>query len=169
MLGITVFGMFHTSVSLVSLFAGLHALVRHGEIRYANAGGKVYVLVTIATCVTGFFIVRHGGFSEAHALGVATLVTLFFAFVADRGAPNRGPRRAVAALAYTLTVFFHFIPGFNETLARVPVGDPLLSGPDDPLLFAMVGATFAVFAVFGAFQAKRILRKVEAAASGVAR
>lgn len=156
MLGITTFGGFHTAVSLVSLFAGLYGLARYGEIRYANPGGRLYVLVTIVTCVTGFFIVRHGGFSEAHALGIATLVVLAAAWVADRGAPNRGTRRCVAALGYTLTVFFHFIPGFNETLTRIPVGAPLVSGPRDPVLLALVGVTFAVFVVIGAWQAWRL-------------
>jgi uncharacterized membrane protein len=157
MLGITTFGLFHTTVSLVSLFAGLYALARHGEIRYASRSGKVYVLVTIVTCATGFFIVRHGGFSEAHALGIATLVVLAAAWTADRGAPDRGARRCFAALGYTLTVFFHFIPGYNETLTRIPVGAPLASGPRDPLLLALVGVTFALFAVVGVVQARRLL------------
>ncbi|HJU40146.1 MAG TPA: hypothetical protein VJ724_11280 [Tahibacter sp.] len=165
MLGITTFGGFHTAISLVSLFAGLYGLARHGEIRYANPGGRLYVLATIATCATGFFIVRHGGFSEAHALGIATLVVLAAAWFADRGAPNRGARRCVAALGYTLTVFFHFIPGFNETLTRIPVGAPLASGPRDPLLLALVGVAFAVFAAIGAWQAWRLLRKAAPAAT----
>jgi uncharacterized membrane protein len=158
MLGITPFGLFHTAISLVSLFAGLYGLVRHGDIRYARRSGMLYVLATIVTCVTGFFIVRHGGFSEAHALGIATLIVLATAWIADRAASDRGVRRCVAALGYTLTMFFHFIPGYNETLTRIPVGAPLISGPRDPLLLALVGVTFAVFAVVGALQVRRLLR-----------
>ena len=158
MSGITTFGLFHTAVSSVSLLTGLYALVRHGEIRYASPSGRTYVWGTVAACVTGFFIVRHGGFSAAHALGILTLVTLLFAWIADRGAVDHGPRRCLAALAYTFTVFLHFVPGFNETLTRVPAGNPVLTGPDDPLLLAMVGVTFAVFVVIGALQARRLLR-----------
>ena len=62
-------------------------------------------------------------------------------------------------LAYTLTLFFHFIPGFNETLVRVPVGNPVISGPDDPFLKTLIGGTFAVFAVIMALQAWRIRRE----------
>jgi uncharacterized membrane protein len=158
MSGITPFGLFHTVVSLVSLIAGIYGLFRYGEIRYGSRNGATYVWGTVAACVTGFFIVRHGGFSQAHALGILTLLTLLVAWIADRGAADHGRRRAIAGLAYTATVFFHFIPGFNETLTRVPADDPFLSGPEDPVLFAMVGATFAVFAVFGVFQARRLLR-----------
>lgn len=162
MLGITPFGMFHTVVSLVSLFAGLYGLLRYGEIRYARGSGKTYVLVTIVTCVTGLFIFRHGGFNEAHVLSILTLIVLAVAWKADRGAADRGGRRAFAALAYTLTVFFHFIPGFNETLVRLPVGAPYIEGPRDPKLMALVGGAFVVFAIFGAVQARRLLRRSDA-------
>lgn len=162
MLGITPFGMFHTVVSLVSLFAGLYSLLRFGEIRYARGSGKTYVLFTIVACVTGLFIFRHGGFNEAHVLSIVTLIVLAIAWKADRGAADRGGRRTIAALAYTLTVFFHFIPGFNETLVRIPVGAPFIEGPRDPKLMALVGGTFIVFAIFGAVQARRLLRRSDA-------
>lgn len=159
MLGITPFGMFHTVISLVSLFAGLYGLLRYGDIRYARGNGKTYVLFTIAACITGLFIFRHGGFNEAHVLSIFTLIVLAVGWLADRGAADRGGRRCIAALCYTLTVFFHFIPGFNETLVRIPVGDPYISGPRDPKLMMLVGGAFAVFAIFGAFQARRLLRR----------
>lgn len=159
MLGITPFGMFHTVISLVSLFSGLYALLRFGELRFARPSGKIYVPFTIAACVTGLFIFRHGGFNEAHALSILTLIVLAIGWVADRGAADRGGRRTIAALAYTLTVFFHFIPGYNETLVRIPVGDPFINGPRDPKLLMLVGATFVLFAIFGAFQAKKLLRR----------
>jgi uncharacterized membrane protein len=158
MLGITPFGMFHTLISLVSLFAGLYALIRFRELRADGALGKVYVLFTIASCVTGFFIVRHGGFSKAHALGIVTLIVLLAAWQIQRTAGASRLRRTLAALGFTTTVFFHFIPGFNETLTRLPVGNPLLSGPDDPKLFQLVGVAFALFAVFGVMQVRRLYR-----------
>ena len=55
-------------------------------------------------------------------------------------------------------MFFHFIPGFNETLVRVPVGNPWISGPEDPKLLALVSATFLVFLVVMAVQVTRIRR-----------
>jgi uncharacterized membrane protein len=158
MLGITPFGLFHTLISLVSLSAGLYALVRYRELRAETTLGKIYVLCTIASCVTGFFIVRHGGFSKAHALGIVTLIVLLAAWQIQRSAGTNRLRRVLAALGFTATVFFHFIPGFNETLTRLPVGAPYLSGPDDPQLFVLVGIAFAVFALFGVFQARRLTR-----------
>jgi hypothetical protein len=47
----------------------------------------LYVLATVATCVTGFFIFHHGGFGKAHALGIITLFVLLLAWIAERRSP----------------------------------------------------------------------------------
>lgn len=158
MLGITPFGMLHTLISLVSLFAGLYALARWKEIRWSRPSGKLFVPFTAASCITGLFIFRHGGFNEAHVLSIITLVVLAAAWFGERGAAVGSLRERAAVLAWTLVLFFHFIPGFNETLVRVPVGNPVISGPDDPFLQKLVGATFAVFLVIMALQWLRLRR-----------
>ena len=68
MSGITPFGMFHTVIALIAVVAGLTALAKYREIGLATAAGRVYVLLTIATCVTGLFIFRHGTFGVPHAI-----------------------------------------------------------------------------------------------------
>ncbi|CAN7254197.1 hypothetical protein LJR168_001107 [Pseudoxanthomonas sp. LjRoot168] len=158
MLGITPFGWFHTAISLVSLFGGLYALLRYHDIRYATPLGKTYTWFTVATCITSFFLMRTGKLSEAHGLTVLTLVVLGAAVLLGRGAVSGSWRHVAASLAFTLTVYFHFIPGFTETLTRVPVGAPLVSGPQDPLLQKLVGATLLVFLAGMALQV-RALRK----------
>src|SRR6478609_9400891 len=82
MLGITPFGAIHTLISLVALAAGLAALFRYRTITPGNLLGNVYIVGTVATCVTGFFIFHHGGFGKPHALGIVTLIVLGIAGVA---------------------------------------------------------------------------------------
>lgn len=158
MLGITPFGWFHTAISLVSLFGGLYGLLRYHEIRYATPLGKTYAWFTVATCLTSFFLMRTGRFSEAHGLTVLTLVVLAVAWLLGRTAIAGSWRHVASALAFTLTVYFHFIPGFTETLTRVPVGAPLVSGPQDPLLQALVGGAFLVFLIVMAVQVRTLRR-----------
>lgn len=158
MLNITPFGWFHTAISLVSLFGGLYALLRHHDIRYASPLGKTYTWFTVATCLTSFFLMRTGNLSEAHGLTVLTLIVLTVAVLLGRHAVLGSWRHVASSLAFTLTVYFHFIPGFTETLTRVPIGAPLVSGPQDPLLQKLVGATFLVFLVGMALQV-RVLRR----------
>ena len=160
MLNITPFGWFHTAISLVSLFGGLYALLRYHDIRYATSLGKTYTWFTIATCFTSFFLMRTGRLSEAHGLTVLTLIVLAAALLLGRNAVLGSWRQVAASLAFTLTVYFHFIPGFTETLTRVPIGAPLVSGPQDPLLQKLVGGTFLLFLV-GMILQVRYLRRCQ--------
>jgi hypothetical protein len=64
-----------------------------------------------------------------HALGIVTLLVLGVAAIAPRWLGRAG--RYVETLAYSLTFFFHFIPGTTETFTRLPAGAPLFSGPND--------------------------------------
>lgn len=158
MLNITPFGWFHTAISLVSLFGGLYALLRYHDIRYATTLGKTYTWFTVATCLTSFFLMRTGKLSEAHGLTVLTLIVLAIAVLLGRNAVLGSWRHVAASLAFTLTVYFHFIPGFTETLTRVPIGAPLVSGPQDPLLQKLVGTTFLVFLVGMILQVRALRR-----------
>lgn len=156
MFGLTVLGMVHTAISLIAVFAALVALWRHGEIALASRAGRLYVWMTVLTCVTGFGIFRHGGFSNAHALGLATLVVLGAAVVAEKLRLFGRATDYVRAIGYSVTLFLHTIPALNESFTRLPVDAPLFTGPDDPALQKVVGVFFLIL-IAGAFlQARRI-------------
>ena len=158
MSSLTPLGIVHTAISLVALGAGLYALVRDREILAQNTLGKIYIWATVLTCLTGFGIFEHGGFGKPHALGVLTLFVL--AVAALPGGTRFGARwRYFTASCYTLTLFFHFIPGITETFTRVPAGAPLFSSPEDPNLEKVVGIVFIVFVVIIWLQVRR-LRKM---------
>ena len=158
MSSLTPLGIVHTAISLVALGAGLYALVRDREVLPANTLGKVYIWATVLTCLTGFGIFQHGGFGKPHALGVLTLLVL--ALAALPGSARFGARwRYFTVSCYTLTVFFHFIPGITETFTRVPLGAPLFSSPEDPNLEKVVGIVFIVFVAIIWLQVRR-LRKM---------
>ncbi|MDO9404874.1 MAG: hypothetical protein Q7T87_12650 [Polaromonas sp.] len=164
MSGLTPLGIVHTAISIVALIAGFYALIRDKEISIENTPGKIYLWATVLTCITGFGIFQHGGFGKPHALGVLTLVVLGIGAL-PRLFRMEKKWRAFMAATYTLTLFFHFIPGLTETFTRVPLGGPFFSSPDDPTLANVVGLVFAVFAIGIFFQIRR-LRKLTDAASG---
>lgn len=156
MLGLTSLGIVHTAISLVAVAAGIVAFVRHGQINLRSRAGKTYVITTVLTCLTGFGIFQHGGFGKPHVLGIVTLLVLLLAW----GAGQRGwfGRAApyVEAVLYSLTFFFHMIPGFTESLTRLPVGNPWAANDADPKLQALVGAAFLVFLLGAAWQIVRL-------------
>ena len=82
--GLTPLGVLHTAISLIAVIAGLIAPFCDKEISPRNTLGKIYVITTIITCLTGFGIFQHGGFGKAHVLGIVTLVVLAVAAVAGK-------------------------------------------------------------------------------------
>jgi uncharacterized membrane protein len=157
-LNLTPFGAFHTVIALVAVLAGVLALFRHGEIGTRSRSGLTYVAFTVVTCITGLFIFRHGGFGPPHMLAVATLVVLAIAYAAEKFGNPGGLVRYVAVLGFSLTLFFHLIPGLNEIGTRVPLGDPAFTGPEDAVLKAWVGVGFLVYLAGAALQVVKIRR-----------
>jgi len=156
-LGLTNLGAVHTLISLVALGAGAWALVRDKAIVPDNSLGRTYVWATVLTCLTGFGIFQRGGFGPPHMLGIITLLVLGLAALAWRGKLG-GASAYVATACYSLTYFFHMIPGFTETFSRVPLGAPFFTGPEDPLLAKVIGVVFVIFLVGVTVQLIRLHR-----------
>jgi len=163
MFGLTTLGFIHTLISLVALAAGAIALLRDKAIGSGNGLGKTYLWATVLTCVTGFGIFQRGGFGAPHALGIVTLFVLGVATLAERTALFGRAAVYVATVGYSLTYFFHFIPGTTETFTRLPLGAPLFSGPEDPALRKAVAVLFVLFLVGAALQVWRLRARRSAA------
>jgi uncharacterized membrane protein len=163
MIGITPFGMFHTAISLIAVAAGIVAFIGHREITPATAAGKTYILFTILTCVTGFFIFHDTGhFGAPHMLGIITLAVLGLAGIASAGKLGSASR-AIATICYSTTFFFHMIPAITETATRLPAGHPLASSQDAPGIKLCIA--ISLFLLLGGLklQLKRLRKEREAA------
>jgi uncharacterized membrane protein len=156
MFGLTPLGAIHTAISLVALAAGIVALVRDKEIVAQSTLGKTYIWATVLTCLTGFGIFQHGGFGKPHALGVITLLVLALAVFAARTTLFGRASRYVEVISYTMTFFFHLVPGFTETFTRLPAGAPLFANPDDPALQRTIGVVFVLVLIGIGFQVRRL-------------
>jgi uncharacterized membrane protein len=158
MFGLTQLGVVHTAISLIAVAAGFIALVRDRQISPKNMLGKVYVITTVLTCLTGFGIFQHGGFGKPHVLGIITLVVLAVAWVAGHSAVFGRASPYVETVSYSATFLFHMIPAITtETTTRLPLGAPLLPNADAPAQQTATGVLFVVFLI-GAFLQVRALR-----------
>jgi uncharacterized membrane protein len=158
------FGLLHTAIGLFAVASGVVALVRHGAISPRTVPGRLYVVATVVTCLTGFGLFRHGGFDEPHALGVLTLVVLALAGAAGRGRLGRASC-AIETVAYSATLFFHAIPGLAETLTRLPPGAPLFADREAPGLQRLAGLAFLLFLGGAWLQVRRLRRRALVTAS----
>lgn len=156
MSSLTPFGMLHTAISLVAVAAGIVAFIRHLEISTATVAGRTYAVMTVLTCGTGLFIFHHGGFGKPHVLSILTLAVLCVAYAAERWRFAGAASRYIAVLGYSLTFFFHLVPGFTESATRLPPGHPLVAGPDAPPLQAAIGIAFLGYLVGAVLQLRRL-------------
>jgi uncharacterized membrane protein len=85
---LTSLGVLHAAIGRVAVAAAIVARVRYKEISPKTLTGKVYVITTVLTCLTGFGIFQHGGFGKPHALGIITLVALGAALLPGPEAPQ---------------------------------------------------------------------------------
>jgi uncharacterized membrane protein len=159
---LTVLGAFHTAIGLFAVAAGIVSLVRYGAIGPTTTAGRVYLSATLITVLTGFFIFRHGGFGNPHVLGVLTLLLLALALAAGKTQLFGRWSVYVETVAYSLSFFFHLIPGTAESLTRLPLGAPVASHPEAPIVTTVVGVFFAMFVAGATWQVMtlRAARKV---------
>lgn len=163
---ITPFGALHTAISLIAVAAGIVALVRYRGISLRTRSGQWYVVGTVLTCLTGFFIFHHGGFGPPHVLGILTLLALAAGAVAEKSGLLGRASAYIETVAYTTTFFFHMVPAFTETGTRLPQATPLFTSADDPALQKAIGVAFALFLIGLAAQLWR-LRQQRRAEPGV--
>jgi uncharacterized membrane protein len=156
MFGLTPLGVIHTAISLVAVAAGLIALLRDKEISPRNGVGKIYIIATILTCLTGFGIFQHGGFGKPHALGIITLVVLGVACVAGYTKFYGRFSPYIETVSYSATFLFHLIPGITETTTRLPLGAPLLPNAEAPALQAASAVLGVLFLIGATLQVRRL-------------
>lgn len=130
----TLVGWFHTALGALSIAAGLYSLARHRVIRASNRSGALFLLCTLVTALSALTIFQNGGFNIAHLLAVMTLLAVAVGYSAEYR--RLGGRYAIylQAMSYSATFLFHMIPAITDGLRRLPIGDPVVSEINDPLL-----------------------------------
>lgn len=153
---ITPLGWLHTVLGAIAVISGIATLLKHKEITLDTRLSQVYLLTTLITAVSALGIYQHGTFGPGHILAVMTLLALAVGTIAARKKFYGGTSRYVQAISYTATLLFHSIPAVTDGLLRLPVGDPVLSSIDDPVLKASYLALFAVYLVVVGLQLRWI-------------
>lgn len=161
---ITALGWFHTAMGVVALVCGVYTLIRYAEILPRKRSGQVYLGATLITAATALMIFQHGGFGVAHGLAVLTLGALFTGMIAATTRLFGRFSRYVQALSFTATLLFHGVPAVTDALLRLPVGDPVVSSLDDPVMRAAHLALLVLFLIGITVQLLWIARQPAAAA-----
>jgi len=158
MLGLTPLGVVHTLVALLAVVCALVSFARHHKIDPRARTGKIYIVATLVTCLTGFGIFQHGGFGDAHVLGIATIVVLGIAIAAGQTRLFGKLSKYIETVSYTTTFFFHLIPAIVETTTRLPADAPLFATAQAPELKAATGLILVSLMIVAGWQVRSITR-----------
>ena len=149
---ITPFGWFHTAMGVVALLSGFYALAKHRVIGTGNLSGKIYLLSTLLAAASALAIFKHGGFGVGHALAVLTLLALTAGGLSEKTRILEKFSPYAQAMFYSATLLFHMIPAITDGLMRLPVGDPVVTNIEDPLLKSFYLAFLIAYVMGFAFQ-----------------
>ena len=149
---ITSLGWIHTIIAIVALIAGFYTLAVYKVITSEQKTGQLYLICTLVAAVTALMIYKHGGFGPGHALAVLTLLALVGGFFVTKIPLFTKIADYIQAFCFSGTLLFHMIPAITDGLLRLPVEDPILTNPNDPMLKKFYLAFLVIFLVGYAVQ-----------------
>jgi uncharacterized membrane protein len=152
-------GWFHTVMGIIALVSGGVTLAKFKEITPQTRSGQIYLAATLITAGTALAIFQRGAFGPGHALAVMTLLALFVGTVASRTELFGSLSRYVRAVSYSATLLFHCVPAITDGLLRLPVGDPVLTSIEDPILKMCYLGLLALFLIGVSLQLRWINRQ----------
>jgi len=151
-------GWFHTAMGALALICGIYTLYQNKEILLSNRSGLLYVFATLITAATALAIFQRGTFGPGHALAILTLGALALGTLAAKTAVFGKWSRHVQAIMYSATLLFHMIPAITDGLLRLPVGAPVLSSIESPVLKVCYAVFLALYLLGISAQIRRISR-----------
>ncbi len=152
-------GWFHTIMGIIALVSGVVTLAKYKEISLQRRSGQLYLAATLITAGTALMIFQRGEFGPGHALGVLTLLALATGVIAEKLKPVGKWSRHLQALSYSATLLFHCLPAVADGLMRLPIGNPVVTRFDDPLIKTCFLALLVAFLIGITLQLRWIQRQ----------
>ena len=144
---ITLLGWIHTIIAIIALIAGFYTLAAYKVITPEQKTGRLYLICTLIAAATALMIYKHDGFGPGHGLAVLTLLALVGGFVVTKIPIFAKIAEYFQVFCFSGTLLFHMIPAITDGLLRLPVGDPVLTNPQDPMLKKFYLAFLFIFLV----------------------
>ncbi|WP_275545088.1 MULTISPECIES: hypothetical protein [unclassified Pseudomonas] len=149
-------GIIHTTLSLLPVIAGAYAFRQYGRIIPDVASGRCYQFGLFASVVTSFGLSSTGGFTTGHALGLIALAAIAVGRSAQHMWRLGKAREYLQVSAMSLSYLVLMIPGLNESLSRLPVGNPIGNGPESPQVKVAVLIAVLIFLIGLSYQLLRL-------------
>lgn len=144
-MGLSALGIFHTIIGIAALAGAIAGFIRYGKINLGVTSGKLYFYGTMVTSLTSLGISKHGGFNPGHIFSIFIIVLIGVAYFLHLKKKGNTKARYFENFLLSFSFFLSLVPTVNETFTRVPVGHPLASGINDPIIGKTLLILFVLF------------------------
>ncbi|UMQ42207.1 hypothetical protein MKS83_00645 [Chryseobacterium sp. Y16C] len=154
-MGLSNLGIFHTVIGIVAIISAIISLIKSGKINLDTLAGKVYFYFTLISSLTALGLSSVKGVNPGHILALLIVILIsvaYFLYVRKKG--NNG-YRLIENFFLSFSFFLSLIPTVNETLSRVPVGNPIASGPKDPIIGTTILFILVLFIIGSILQFRK--------------
>jgi hypothetical protein len=152
--GVSTLQTVHVLITLVGIVAGLWVLAGMIRGRRMNAMTLVFLLVTLASTLSGFLLPLNG-FTPAVITGIVSLLVLAVAFWARYGAGMRGGWRGGYVIGAAISLYLNVFVLVVQVFQKVPALHALAPGGSEPPFAVAQGLVLLAFIVAGVLAFRR--------------
>jgi len=149
-----IYTIIHTLISLVGIFTGLVVLFGMLAGRRLDGWTKWFLIMTVATSVTGFFFPFHG-FTPAHGVGIISLLVLAGAIYARYPRHLAGHWRWIYVVTAVIALYLNVFVGVVQAFLKVPALHALAPTQTEPPFKLTQLVVLALFLLLGIIAAIR--------------
>jgi len=158
-MGLSHLGIFHTIIGVVTIVAAVISLIKYAKIDLGKLTGKIYFYGTFITSLTALGISSIKGLNPGHILAILVVILISVAYFLHIKKQGNNRSRFLENFFLSFSLFLSMIPTVNETLTRVPVGNPIAKSLTDPLISRVLIVLF-ILLVIGSIMQFRVQRRI---------
>jgi len=131
---ISLLGWLHTVGSLPAIPLAIYMLVKHGRVAPNTKAGRAYFWFMLLGALTVYPIAHQ---SISSIVATITLGVVLLGYGIAKWPITKRFGKYVETVLLSISIFMLMVPTVSESLRRLPVGDPLVTNLDDPLLLGV--------------------------------
>ncbi|CDG51258.1 MULTISPECIES: hypothetical protein [Halomonadaceae] len=127
-------GWLHTMGSLPAIPLAIYMLVKHGRVAPNTKAGRAYFWFMLLGALTVYPIAHQ---SISAIVATITLGVVLLGYGIAKWSKTKRFGKYVETVLLSISIFMLIVPTVSESLRRLPVGDPIVTNLDDPLLLGV--------------------------------
>lgn len=153
-MSIATFTLFHVVLSLIGIAAGLVVMFGLLTGRRMDFWTAIFLAMTVATSVTGFFFPFHG-LEPPHIVGIISLIVLVAAIVARYPLHLAGRWRSTYVISAAIALYLNVFVAIVQAFQKIPALRELAPKQTEPPFVIAQVSTIIVFVVVAILATRR--------------